>query len=392
LVFDLPGQHPYAPVWRWQQQRVREKVTAERAITKAARTTVHVATTTLQSPLLVHSVVHELQEASDVPVVRDLNNESSAATNPETELLRSGLADVLLLLEHAPVYTLGRNASLSHLRFPPHVRVRVAERGELTSSMPAAAEAAAAGQVPPIDDAVDFELLRVERGGEVTFHGPGQLMIYPLLSLNPSPIVDPVALASGGLSQQAGVSPFRPDLHWFLRSLESVVIRFLRLYDVQGERLPGASGVWVRLEEPDASGVKDAAPCVNGAMAAAAASGLHKIAALGLSCSGWVSMHGCALNLDCPLQRFDFIVPCGLEDRSKFAGVTSLQQVLQRRQDRLLLNPTTMTNGATRARGTGQKEVVRLDHARIRQQIMQCFREEFQLPEPMAICTQLPDS
>jgi len=152
------------------------------------------------------------------------------------------------------------------------------------------------------------------------------------------------------------------------------VIRFLRLYNVRGQRMTGASGVWVKLGETTAAdesgGAADLSRASNPTPASTAA--LHKIAALGLSCSGWVSMHGCALNLDCDLTPFEHIVPCGLEDADKYAGVTSLKQVLEQQRPRLSKGP------------------VILDHAKIRAQILQCFRDEFGLPAPIAIRTQTP--
>lgn len=313
IVFDLPGALPYATVWKWQQRIVRDKVAAERRMKKAAAA---------ESQATVADEMHAAPSALD---------------------LSAGVSDVLLIVEHDSIYTLGRNSSLEHLRFPPDVTVRVAERGELSQ------EDAARLQASSPAPRADFELLRVERGGEVTFHGPGQIILYPLLALNPAPA------AVAGLT---GHTPFRADLHWFLRSLESVVIRLLSLYGIQGERLEGASGVWVR----------DPASPSELASATSSPSPLRKIAAMGLSCSSWVSMHGLALNVDCDMRPFDYIVPCGLTDPAKFGGVTSMQQCLQR----------------THA------EPIMLEHSRIRQQLLECFCEEFGLPAPAAIRTQPP--
>ena len=318
IVFDLPGAIPYATVWKWQQRIVRDKVAAERRMKKATATA------------------------------------ESQTTAADALDLSAGVSDVLLIVEHDSIYTLGRNSSLEHLRFPPVVTVRVAERGELSQDAAAATLPASAPVAPP---RADFELLRVERGGEVTFHGPGQIILYPLLALNPAP----AATAMVGLSSR---SPFRADLHWFLRSLESVVIRFLRLYGIEGERLEGASGVWVR--DPVAAASSSASPAPS---SASSPSPLRKIAAMGLSCSSWVSMHGLALNVDCDMRPFDFIVPCGLTDPAKFGGVTSMKQCLQLTQHHA--KPL-------------------LEHSRIRRQLLECFCEEFSLPQPAAIRTQPP--
>lgn len=142
--------------------------------------------------------------------------------------------EAVLLVEHEPCYTLGRGASEGHLRFDP--------------------------TAPPLP------LYRVDRGGEVTHHLPGQLVLYPVLQLQ----------RHGG------------DLHRYLRALEEVVIRTLAELDLAAQRLEGLTGVWVE-----------------GA----------KVAAIGVGAKRWVSQHGLALNVCCDLQTYAAIVPCGLADR-----------------------------------------------------------------------------
>jgi lipoyl(octanoyl) transferase len=189
--------------------------------------------------------------------------------------------DALLLLQHAPVYTLGAGATPDHLRFDP-------ER-------------------PP------FPLHRVERGGEVTYHGPGQLVLYPLLDLgrgSEGAGAEEVAAAATATETAPAASP-RPDssssskntqpqdppswsprsrdLHWYLRSLEEVVIRALwRASRLKGERVEGLTGVWV---------------------------GGAKVAAVGVRARSWVTYHGVALNVGADLSPFRQIVPCGISDR-----------------------------------------------------------------------------
>lgn len=163
------------------------------------------------------------------------------------------LPDVLLLLEHPPVYTLGQGASLEFLKFNP--------------------------------DSAPWEVYRVERGGEVTYHAPGQLVGYPILNLN----------------------YYQKDLHWYLRQLEAVLIQVLEVYGLQGERLPGLTGVWV-----------------NGT----------KVAAIGIKASRWITMHGFALNICPDLRGFERIVPCGIGDRpvgslAQFVPDIDLDQVRQ---------------------------------------------------------------
>ncbi len=142
--------------------------------------------------------------------------------------------DILLLLEHPPVYTLGQGADPKFIKFNPNLH--------------------------------NIELHRVERGGEVTYHCPGQLVAYPILNLR----------------------RHQQDLHWYLRQLETVIIQVLEIYGVQGERIAGLTGVWVKGK---------------------------KVAAVGIKVSRWITMHGFALNVCPDLEGFKQIVPCGISDR-----------------------------------------------------------------------------
>ena len=157
--------------------------------------------------------------------------------------------DGLLLLEHPPVVTLGRNAEAENVRA---TLSGMAERG--------------------------VELFRTGRGGDVTFHGPGQLVGYPVVDLKPD----------------------RRDVHRYVRDLEEVLIRTAGDFRVQAGRVEGLTGVWV---------------------------GREKLAAIGVRISRWVTSHGFAFNVSTELDYFDLIVPCGIRDR----GVTSLQRLLGRR-------------------------------------------------------------
>jgi lipoyl(octanoyl) transferase len=145
------------------------------------------------------------------------------------------LSDALVLLEHSSVYTLGTGASLEFLKFD-HLET-------------------------------EYELYRVERGGEVTYHCPGQIIGYPILNLR----------------------YYQQDLHWYLRKLEDVIIKVLALNNLTGERVDGLTGVWVEG---------------------------RKIAAIGIKVTKWISMHGFALNVNPELSGFDRIVPCGISDRA----------------------------------------------------------------------------
>jgi lipoate-protein ligase B len=142
--------------------------------------------------------------------------------------------DVLLLVEHPPVVTLGRSSKQKNLISSPEF---LASRG--------------------------VELFEVERGGDVTFHGPGQLVGYPVFDLK----------------------RHKQDLHWYLRSVEEAIIRTIGEYGIPGERSTGYTGVWTRG---------------------------RKIASIGVHARDWVTWHGFALNVTTDLSYFDLIVPCGI--------------------------------------------------------------------------------
>jgi len=133
----------------------------------------------------------------------------------------------------------------------------------------------------------------VDRGGDITFHGPGQLVVYPILDL------DRLTYPDGGRGT---------DIHRYLRELEEAVIRTCADYGVEADRVDGRTGVWVG---PDARGLE------------------RKICAMGIRCSRWVTMHGLAFNLNTDLGWFGHIVPCGIDDR----GVTSLAHEVGRPVD-----------------------------------------------------------
>ena len=142
--------------------------------------------------------------------------------------------DLLLLLEHPPVVTLGRTARGAHVLRPEGV-----------------------------------DVVEVERGGDVTFHGPGQLVGYPIFDLRGP--------------------PYRQDLHWYLRTLEDALIAALAELGIPAERKTGYTGVWT------------------------GAGGGRKIASIGVHVKQWVTWHGFALNVTTDLAQFERIVPCGIE-------------------------------------------------------------------------------
>jgi lipoate-protein ligase B len=159
--------------------------------------------------------------------------------------------DLLLLVEHEPVITLGRGTRNSSLPLEP---AELRRRG--------------------------LDVFEVERGGDVTYHGPGQLVGYPIIDLQ----------------------DHRPDLHWYLRTLEAVLIDTLAELDIAAERRTGLTGVWTRG---------------------------RKIASIGIHVKQWVTLHGFALNVVNDLQNFGLIVPCGIDN----VIMTSVHEERGRRED-----------------------------------------------------------
>jgi len=153
---------------------------------------------------------------------------------------------------HPHVYTLGKSGHMEHLLLND---VRLQELG------------------------VSF--YRTNRGGDITYHGPGQIVGYPMLDLE----------------------KFFTDLGRYMRALEEVIIRTIAHYGLEGGRLPGSTGVWLEPENPARA---------------------RKICAMGVKCSRWITMHGFALNANTDLRYFDHIVPCGIGDK----GVTSMYKEL----------------------------------------------------------------
>jgi lipoyl(octanoyl) transferase len=160
------------------------------------------------------------------------------------------IADQLLLLEHPAVITLG---------------VKTRDDRSHVLATPEALAAAGVG------------LFQTGRGGDVTYHGPGQLVGYPILDLNPN----------------------RRDVHRYVRDLEEVLIRAVASFGITADRVPGLTGIWV---------------------------GDEKLAAIGVRISRWVTSHGFALNVTTDLSQFNLIIPCGIPDK----GVTSMARLMSR--------------------------------------------------------------
>lgn len=179
------------------------------------------------------------QSVIDEKIFNRHNEEEAKATN-----------NYLIFVEHPPVYTLGKSGKVEHL---------LLSEKELTEK--------------------GIQYFPNNRGGDITFHGPGQLVVYPIIDLD----------------------NFFTDIHKYLRFLEQCIIEILKEYKIDAGRLEGATGVWLDV----------------GMQAKE-----RKICAMGIRCSRWVTMHGLAFNVNTDLQYFNNIVPCGIADKA----VTSLQQ------------------------------------------------------------------
>jgi len=163
----------------------------------------------------------------------------------------------LIFVEHPHVYTLGKSGKIENLLLTPE---------ELEKK--------------------EIEYFKINRGGDITYHGPGQIVAYPIIDLD----------------------QFFTDIHKYLRYLEEAVILTLAEYGIKGERYEGLTGVWLDPHIPAKA---------------------RKICALGVRCSRWVTMHGLAFNVNSQLEYFENIIPCGIDDKA----VTSMQKELGRKLD-----------------------------------------------------------
>lgn len=171
------------------------------------------------------------------------------------------IQNTVVFCEHPHVITIGRNGLASNLLFPEK---RLKEKS--------------------------VELFHVDRGGDITYHGPGQLVGYPVLDLE----------------------SFRMGLKEYIFQMEEVIIQLLAKYETKGERLAGATGVWLDADNPGKA---------------------RKICAIGVKSSRYITMHGFALNINTDLSYFGLINPCGFKDK----GVTSLERELNRKLSMELL-------------------------------------------------------
>lgn len=195
----------------------------------------------------------DYKEAWDIQnkLFQDIIDIKLANRNREEKIIAQ---NHLLFTEHPPVYTLGKSGDLSNLLLNED---QLKKKG--------------------------ISFFKSNRGGDITFHGPGQIVGYPILDLE----------------------AFKPDIRWYMRSLEEVIIKTIAHYGLQGVRSEGETGVWLDVGTPFA----------------------RKICALGVRTSRWVTMHGFALNVNTNLGYFDHIIPCGIKGKA----VTSLEAEINKK-------------------------------------------------------------
>jgi len=199
---------------------------------------------------MLHFVQHDKNKMKELNVIKLGLTDYKSTWDLQKKLfdlrVEGKISDVVLLNEHQHVYTIGKSGNGNHL---------LASEEELRSK--------------------GAEVYYIDRGGDVTYHGPGQLVGYPILDLN----------------------NYYLDIHRYLRDLEEVIIRTLGEFGIKANRESNFTGVWV---------------------------GSEKIAAIGVKVSRWVTMHGFALNVNTDLSYFDRIIPCGIFHK----GVTSIEKLL----------------------------------------------------------------
>ncbi|MBX3256219.1 MAG: lipoyl(octanoyl) transferase LipB [Chitinophagaceae bacterium] len=220
VYFEDLGLTSYKKAWDYQEQLLQQNVQAK----------IKASTATTISPIPVNNTISNIAEGDNVSVTRHH----------------------FLLCEHPPVYTLGKSGHVENVLISEDER-----------------------------QAKGIEYYQTNRGGDITFHGPGQIVGYPILDLE----------------------KYYTDIGKYLRNLEEVIIQTLAHYNIQGERSPGETGVWI---EPGIKGKE------------------RKICAMGVRCSRWITMHGFALNVNTNLGYFTQIIPCGIVDKQ----VTSIEKEL----------------------------------------------------------------
>ena len=218
VIFEDLGQMAYQPAWDYQESLLQENVRRK-------------------------------SEARNMITV-GLEDEGNELTTHDSRLTTQ---HHLLFVEHPSVYTLGKSGNMENVLINEEMR-----------------------------SAKGIEFFRTNRGGDITFHGPGQIVGYPILDLE----------------------KFYTDIGKYLRNIEEVIILTLAEYGIKGDRSQGETGVWI---DPDIKGKE------------------RKICAIGVRSSRWITMHGFAFNVNTDLSHFNYIIPCGISNKQ----VTSLEKELR---------------------------------------------------------------
>lgn len=179
--------------------------------------------------------------------------------------IKESSSNYFLFTEHPPVYTLGKSGDLSNLLLNEE---QLKQKG--------------------------ISFFKSNRGGDITFHGPEQIVGYPIIDLE----------------------EFKPDIRWYMRNLEEVIIRTIAQYGLKGTRSEGETGVWLDVGTPF----------------------VRKICALGVRTSRWVTMHGFALNVNTNLGFFDHIIPCGIRGKAVTSMEAELNKKIPTQEVKLLIN------------------------------------------------------
>jgi lipoyl(octanoyl) transferase len=248
LFKDLGKNQPYKAIWDLQESLLQQNVKRKSEI----RNTNHEVRSTNYEIRITNYEIRD--EKLEVKNELQTQNSKLKTSNSQLQIRNSELQTTnhLLFVEHNPVYTLGKSGDINHVLINEDDRL---EKG--------------------------IEFFKINRGGDITFHGPGQLVGYPVLDLE----------------------YFKTDLGWYLRSLEEIFILTMAQYGLKGERSAGETGVWL---DPHIKGKE------------------RKICAMGIRCSRWITMHGFAFNVNTDLKYFNYIIPCGIQNKQ----VTSLEKEL----------------------------------------------------------------
>lgn len=241
--FEDLGVMDYRSAWDYQERLLQDNVRIKAAAREQSDGSI-VGPSAQPSPVIV-------QQYQPDPLTGNANLDSLE------QILHETTHHSLLFVEHPPVYTLGKSGNIDNVLINEEMRTA---RG--------------------------IEFFRTNRGGDITFHGPAQIVGYPILDLE----------------------KFFTDIGKYLRNIEEVIILTLAEYGIKGDRSTGETGVWI---DPHIKGRE------------------RKICAIGVRSSRWITMHGFALNVNTDLSYFNFIIPCGISNKQ----VTSLEKELGRKVD-----------------------------------------------------------